>query len=241
VVASSVASRHAAFLAIDDTYLYWTGDSSIARMPLAGGSPETLVSTSIDTEGIAVDATSIYFATYFGDTVMQMPIGGGTPTTLVYDMGGRPFGVAVQGGTLYYTSDSRGNVYALPAAGGTPTAITPAWSSTTGSTGIGATATSIYWGFDYGALQEVAVGGGSIATLAPMQQDPMGVAVDDASVYWCDLYGGSVQSAPLGGGAISTIISGFSVYGGGIAVNATAIYWSAADSGNVGTIMRLAR
>jgi hypothetical protein len=81
---------------------------------------------------------------------------------------------------------------------------------------------------------KVAIGGGTLTTLASNQADPSGIAVDGASVYWTNYRDGTVMKVAIGGGAITTLASGQGDPSG-IAVDGTSVYW--ADM--YGTVMKL--
>jgi hypothetical protein len=224
------------FLAVNATNLYWTTDpGGVVTMPIAGGVPETLASWPGPLEGIAIDATTIYFSTYVNDTIMTLPIGGGTPSTFATGLS-HPLGVAVDATDLFAV-DYDGIILQIPLAGGPWTMIPE---PVGGATGVAVSSTTLYWGSGT-ALNEMPLGGGMTIVVGDGQVYPFGIAVDDTTAYWTNLYGGNVMKMALGGGAVTTLVSGLSAYSSGIAVDATSIYWCATSAMEVGSIMRLAK
>jgi len=73
-------------IAVDDSYVYWIdGGGALARVPLAGGAPEVIATTSEQgfTQQMAVNSTHVYwvFYRYTGTTadggLLRAPIEGG--------------------------------------------------------------------------------------------------------------------------------------------------------------------
>lgn len=75
-------------LALDSSYLYLSqpDTSQVARIPLAGGSPETLYTESTLPMGVAVAGADLYWANISGN-LLRAPSAGGGPITLVGSAG----------------------------------------------------------------------------------------------------------------------------------------------------------
>jgi hypothetical protein len=105
-----------------------------------------------------------------------------------------------------------------------------------GAWGIAVDATSVYW-TEAGAVKKVAIGGGTVTTVATGLASPQGIAVDATSVYFAEnSLSGTLQKVPLAGGAAVTLASGL-VQVTAIAVDATSVYW--VENQQVGTLKKV--
>jgi hypothetical protein len=86
------------------------------QVGLGGGPSATVASGQSGPFGIAVDATSVYWANEIqsSGTVMKVGLGGGTPTTLASGQVGSdpysPYGIAVDATSVYWTDFNGGTV-----------------------------------------------------------------------------------------------------------------------------------
>jgi hypothetical protein len=120
-----------------------------------------------------------------------------------------------------------------PAPSGAQSGFTPEY--------IAVDETSVYWTTcdntqTKGSIMKVAIAGGPPVALAPNEGCPAGVAVNATSAYWIirstavrDADGGiarngSVRKVALGGGPITTLVSGWSPVG--VAVDSANVYWT---------------
>ncbi len=93
-------------LAADDTYLYFAdhhaGYGGIMRVPLAGGTPESMVSGQDGAHGVVIDNGVIYWTNDLGGTVMKLAPGG-LPVTLA-TAEDEPKFLVVTPNAVYWTS-----------------------------------------------------------------------------------------------------------------------------------------
>ena len=69
-------------IAVDATSVYWTnssGNGTVMKVALAGGTPVTLTSNRSGASLLAVDGTSVYWTNHSSGTVMKAALEGGTP------------------------------------------------------------------------------------------------------------------------------------------------------------------
>jgi hypothetical protein len=222
-------------IAVDSTNVYWATGGSINAVPLNGGSVVMLASEG-GTE-IAVDATSVYWTSYYARNVNKVPLGGGSVVRLAKQP--EPYGIAVNDSMLCWTSYSdSGFVATMGLNGGTPTVLPGSdqppeeyW-----PVDIAADSTNIYWtgGTMYGSVYRQPISGGAAVALSTDKAygAPWGIAVDATYVYFTvpnggqDTYG-TIEKVPIAGGP--TTILAHTKLGDApeaIAVDATSVYWT---------------
>jgi len=94
----------------DSTSLYWSDPqtTAIAKVPSAGGSTTTLVSSTGSPAVLAVDGVDVYYATSSGTAmaVQRIPVDGGAPTTLVAPPVADIASMAVDDTSVYFIGTS---------------------------------------------------------------------------------------------------------------------------------------
>lgn len=142
-------------------------DGAVVSVPLAGGTPRTLVSLQGVTPGfVAVEGTYVYFTTTpyppgpgasRAGALMRVPVASGSATTLASESDAIG-ALAVDDANVYWGSWNIG-LKSMPLAGGTPSE--PA--SCQFPTGIAVSDTSLYWVNSHGASSD----DGSVVRLTP--------------------------------------------------------------------------
>jgi len=195
-------------LAVDDSYVYLVTTStfplvsSIVRVPLGGGTPTTMVTTSKEVRGIATDGTTLYWQEsqqddyFYGNAgIRKMPVSGG-PISVVSDGLGLPTGGFVLSGNELFFGEQ-------------------------------------YSGF---RIRKISVEGGTVTTLADLASPPVDLAAEGGFVCWLDAF--SIGAVPAGGGAVTTLVSGFS-YLSHIGLHNGEVYWPEPGLNGAGVIRRI--
>jgi hypothetical protein len=220
-------------LAIDLTHAYVSlgAGGGVAKVPLTGGPVEILVA-GVGAEGIAVDATHVYWVNPGIEppggndgAIMKVPLGGGAPTPLATDLK-MPRMVALTPSHVYWTV-FYGNTVMRAAKDGSD--VVTIASTGTGAFGIALDAQFVYWTEKSmtAPIKKAPIDGGAAILLTQGSPVPSGIAVDADRAYWTDIVGDKLESAPLAGGAATQHASGFAGGNGGlVALDATHVYWT---------------
>ncbi|MDB4955590.1 MAG: putative secreted protein [Myxococcales bacterium] len=237
-------------LAVDGTGVYFEslGASGVqgSVMSEIGGVVTTLAPSLTFPRHLALDAVSVYWTTDNG-LVQKVARGGGAVqtlatnedyTSLVTD-GTKLFYIAYVGGASSTT------LYGLPVNGGTQVPL----ASGVHLNGLAIAGSTLFWK-DCSSLPPprtcqifaMPTSGGTPAVIStePGNGDYQSVlAVDAQNVYWTDWQLGTVWRAPIAGGDPVAIGTNQRLPDG-IAVDASAIYWTSYD-GTYGNIIRCAK
>lgn len=95
------------FIALDSSYVYWIDAwSNLKRVPIGGGTSQVLRLNPLVHDGLAVDATSVYWGEF--SVINKASLGGGAPTQLV---NGLPvYGLAIDASYVYWSTYAPGPI-----------------------------------------------------------------------------------------------------------------------------------
>lgn len=203
--------------------------------------PVTLFTTN-DANRIAVDATSVYWvAPEKAGAVMKGSIDGGTPTMLAPAQ--QAWGIAVDATSVYWTeranggSVSNGAVKKAPIQGGVPTTLASAQFE---PLEIAIDASNVYWTVQ-GTVMKVPIQGGTPTLFASPSASlsDLYIAVDAANLYWQN--GQTLTRVATSSSAATALFSasGNKTMTGGLAVDATAVYWGYGAGGTPCSILEM--
>jgi hypothetical protein len=202
--------------------------------------PTTLATGQGLPGGIAVTATQVFWINY-GEVSAGPVVGpildgqvvtcaksgcGGQPTVLASGLA-HPTTMAVDTANVYWTDDN-GAVMRLSADGGTPITLATGQSASA----IAIEGSNLYLANDDGTINQVPVSGGPVLTLASGQNNPAGIAVDSAAIYWSSYGDGTIAKVAIDGGSPVLLASAQS-RPLAIAVDSTNVYFTNDHGGSV--------
>jgi hypothetical protein len=243
-------------LAIDDTNVFWDSrDEIVLRCKIGGctNTPAVVTSDASLVQGLAVDATNVYWVEQTTPGQVRKAAKSGTTATstaLFTDPAPGTAGdftaIATDGVDVFWAA-SDGKIRRISNAGG---AVTVVGTGTGTAYRLAVDDQNVYWsaGEDTGTINIAPKGGANGGTvLAAQQSNPLGVAVDQNSIYWVSAAtgiadaSGMIMTCTIAGCVPKPLATGQRTPTA-IAVDDTAIYWSNFDAGNsMGGIMRLAK
>jgi hypothetical protein len=240
-------------IAVDAAHLYWTSGNAVWSEPLGGGAVAPIASGRSSAAAVTVDPTSVYWVDQgsgsAGPAVMMAPLDGGAPVTLA---AAAPSGaVAVDTTSIYWiTGPAAPALVKAPlgglASGGEPVTLA---SSPAPMYVFAIDANAAYvpqatcdggctWSVTRAPLDGLPDGGAPV-TLASAQGQIGAMVTGSGTLYWATepgktlpggglASGGTVVSLGLDGGTPVTVATG-QQNTGGLAVDATHLYWSTVE------------
>lgn len=227
-------------IAIDDKCVYWNAGGSIFRIPLGGGTAETIVSENVGVGiDMALDKEKVYWANhgYYspGEPAKASPLYSaakvGGPAEVFAGPQLVPGNVVIDDEYVYWTTPS--SIVKRSRSGGDAKTVFQA-SDGEGVDGLQADAGSLYFGLrgagrSRWSLQKIAKSGGShqlIAKTLSLKQ----FVIDDSDVYFfdeADMSSDALCRVPKTGGDVVVLDTGYA--GGAMAQNKTHIFFSSLD------------
>lgn len=253
ITLASIAKGRVSGLAVDGSDVYWgtavwennspvKGSGTLEKTPLDGGPAVKVTGGLSDPMSIRVDTQRAYCIDTFGvSNIVAAPLAGGAATVLAYGVYNELQDLAVDSSGVYWTQSAgsgHGSVIKL-LAGGQQISL-----ATTPADVIALGGANVYWlDIDGGTVMQVEKSGGPPMTLATGQSpglSPRFIAADASSVYWSNMMaaGGAVMKASAGSPGAEQLAAG--QWGvGGLAVDATSVYFMATSGSGVATLMKL--
>jgi hypothetical protein len=226
-------------IAVSGSTAYFTTWDAVMQLPLPDGTPTALAAGQASPDGLAVDQEHVYWGNYQDDTVMRIRRdGSGGPEPLVDGQQG-VYRIAVDQDSLYWVTFADATVMRSGKDGSDPVAIAE---GQTGVSDVAVAGDHVYW-VTRGTIDTPGVvaraprGGGDVTILATDGDAATDLEVRDGTLYWVNL-SGYVQSIALDG-QCRALLAYDSVAGvNGVAVDATHVYWTNLNEGNVWAVPR---
>jgi hypothetical protein len=207
------------YYADDLRSVYWGGASGIVSLAKATGIVTPLGPSEGFVSGIAVDSTTVYWASNpvtDATALYSEPTTGGTRVQVIP---GEATTVQVDEGSVYWI-DGMSHLYSMAKTGGAPLEL----SGASGALDFALGSDAVFYLDPAGnGLVRVAKGGGSLTTLVA-NASAFSIAVDASSVYWADPFKSQIFKVSLAGGSPETVATGQGVVQA-LALDDSCVYW----------------
>jgi hypothetical protein len=223
-------------IAVDDTGVYYSDQTSVVALPLAGEAPVSLASEQGLPTSLALEDGRLYWTNFTEGTLRSVPSAGGPSTPLVTGQSYPQF-LALGGGELYWVNSPGypDTVSVVPQEGGEPVVL---YSASNEITSLAADATGVYFTLggepssaDAGALMHASPAGDDLAAVADEQSSPRSVALRDGRLYWVSgeqLGEQTLLSMPATGGTPTALVTTRGLTA--LAVDAKNVYFATASA-----------
>jgi hypothetical protein len=214
-------------------YVFWSTGDGIGRANNDGSGVDPTFITGLNPTSVLVadDGTYIYWTNYDQATgtwaIGRANLDGtGVKPGFLTGIAGTPIAFAVGGGHVYWTLNDSANNTSTIVRDGTPL-ITEQPQNFDDALAVGSN--HIYWAGN-GVIQRANIDGSNVQTIASINAEAGGLAVDNAHIYFTaaslDYPEGYVGSANLDGSGLQAIVATNSPQG--VATDGTEIYWGTA-------------
>lgn len=170
---------------------------------------------------LALDASTVYFTSLYGEFVGSVPKAGGTAKALATGLQG-PDDLAVDSASVYWTERWSGKIRGCPIGGGAPVDL----ASGVGTYRIGIDAGHVYWAGDM-AVWRVPKGGGDVERLTTTPAQGTEAVVDATHVYVAA--GDAIRRVPVAGGDLTALATGLTAPRS-LALGAGYVYFAEGDA-----------
>ncbi len=220
-------------IVLDKTHIYWI-EPSAARVMQADKDGKNVVPLAVGgvlndyPRGLAIDDNAVYWGS--NNVVLRCRLGGCANTpTLVANTGAGLASIAIDQTQVYWIeggSDTAA-VMSAPKNGTMGTGTSLYGDPDAGSFyKIAVHTQSIFFTVAEGTVRKIGIDGGAPTIVGSAKGEPVGLAVDDANVYWAvDDDPGTINVAPRSGASRGAPLAAGQQFPLALAVDPTSIYW----------------
>jgi sugar lactone lactonase YvrE len=247
---------HPAAIAVDTTSLYWVTDATLApnygsvfKVALGGGTPTPLISMSQGAAWLLVNGSDAYWDDHTTNAIHRVALDGTNPAVLANSASvDGPLQMAIDSQSIYWASRASGLIQSCPIFGTGATTL----SMGTDPVGVAVNSKAIFWAnYSSGTIQKASLPNGGTATTVAISSGfgANSIAVDEDNVYWADLGSpggktadggpnGAIRVASVNGTGTQGLVLAESRNPAYLALDSACVYWTDADTGNVGVVAK---